>query len=134
MDACRPLGVCGLYLAVAIIAVWGGYRRAQPAASAPALQPRTAAAAGQLRHGDGGDVLFPHGRRCSWRCGVFAVMRSLRKDGWRSSSGLNVGFARFLGIIGVYLVWYGGVLASLGGSWYYLLSGLATAGDRRSAS
>jgi membrane-bound PQQ-dependent dehydrogenase (glucose/quinate/shikimate family) len=41
--------------------------------------------------------------------------------------GLNLAFAAVLGIIGAYNIWYGGILLSLGGDFYFLLIGLALA-------
>ena len=56
----------------------------------------------------------------------FAVRLILRKDPLALTVGLNGAFAATLAMIGIYLAYMGAILVGLGGSFYYLLSGLAT--------
>jgi quinoprotein glucose dehydrogenase len=115
------------YLVVAIIAVWGGFNELNPPLP-EALRRSTLIRCRccQFRHGYGGDVLFPDG--CGVSCGRF-LQRS-RRDARAGKAGdagrqsqpclCDLPWPR-----GAYLLWYGGQLLMLGGSFAYALSGIA---------
>lgn len=56
---------------------------------------------------------------------ALSVRAALAKRAGGIVDGLNLAFAAFLTVIGVYLAWYGGQLAVLGGSLQYVVSGIA---------
>jgi membrane-bound PQQ-dependent dehydrogenase (glucose/quinate/shikimate family) len=113
------------YLVVAIIAVWGGFNELNP--PLPEASPfnpdplpllvnsgmLTAAAFYFLTAAAFLAVAF------------FSVRDAAGGKAGALVANLNVAFATFLGLVGAYLLWYGGQLLMLGGSFAYALSGIA---------
>src|SRR5262245_52927491 len=114
------------YVVVAILAIWGGILAVNPPAPEasqfnptplpPPVNPQMVVTA----------VFYFITALAFLGAAAFAVLRTLKKDPMGLVLGLNVAYAAALAVIGLYLTWMGGTLISLGGSWYYLLSGLAT--------
>jgi len=108
-----------VYAIVALIAVWGGIdalnpRAATPNGLAPPLNPQMTMTA----------VFYFLTALIFAAATAWSVMRTLKNDPQALVGGLNVAFAAALASIGLYLVWKGGELVSLGGSIYYLAMGL----------
>ena len=114
-----------VYGIVAIIAVWGGIVQLNPPAPDPGpfdpnplpllVNPAMFTAA-----------MFYFLTAAGFAFATFYAVRGAlanRPDG--TTSGLNMAFAIFLGIVGVYLTYYGVQLLMLGGSFAYALSGVA---------
>ncbi len=114
-----------VYGIVAIIAAWGAYVQLHPPAPDPGpfdpnplpllVNPAMFTAA-----------MFYVLTAAGFAFATFYAVRGAlanRPDG--TTSGLNMAFAIFLGIVGVYLTYYGAQLLMLGGSFAYLLSGVA---------
>jgi membrane-bound PQQ-dependent dehydrogenase (glucose/quinate/shikimate family) len=116
-----------VYLAVAIIAIWGGYAALNPAGPEPSQfnpTPLPPPLNPQMMVTGGFYILSAI---VFLGAAAYAVVRTVNKDGMALVSGLNAAFAGGLTVIGAYLVFLGGFLAlGLGGSWYYLVAGLAT--------
>jgi membrane-bound PQQ-dependent dehydrogenase (glucose/quinate/shikimate family) len=113
------------YGIVALIAIWGGIVQLNPPPPPaspfnpnplpPLVNPAMATAA-----------MFYFLTAAVFAAVTFnAVQGILSKRAGGLVQALNVAFAAFLAIVALYLVWYGGVLAVLGGSFFYLLTGLA---------
>jgi quinoprotein glucose dehydrogenase len=108
-----------VYLIVALVAVWGGIDALNPKAAtpnglAPPLNPQMTMTA----------VFYFLTAALFAGATALAAMRALKNDAQGLTAGLNIAFAAALASIGLYLVWKGGELVSLGGSFYYLLMGL----------
>jgi quinoprotein glucose dehydrogenase len=108
-----------LYVIVALVAVWGGVdalnpKAATPTGLAPPLNPQMTMTA----------VFYFVTALMFAGAAAWTVMRTLKNDAQALVGGLNIAFAAALASIGFYVVWKGGELVSLGGSFYYLLIGL----------
>ncbi len=113
------------YLVVAIIAVWGGFNELNP--PLPEASPFNP---------DPLPLLINSGMIAAamfyfLTAAAFLVVAFFSgRDAMAAKPGalvlnLNLAFATFLGLVGAYLLWYGGQLLMLGGSFAYALSGVA---------
>ena len=125
--ATRPAqwAFAAFYLIVAIIAIWGGVNELNP--PLPPVTPQNP---------DPLPLLVNSGMVVAsmfyflTAAGFLAVTFFSARDAMAGKEGalvanLNLAFATFLGIVGVYLLWYGAQLLMLGGSFVYALSGVA---------
>ncbi len=117
-----------VYGIVALIAVWGGVVQLNPPAPPPSppfdpdplpllVNPAMFTAA----------MFYFLTAAAFAAVTVHAVRGALSDRPHGVASGLNIAFAAFLGLVAAYLAWYGGILLMLGGSFVYLLSGVALA-------
>lgn len=114
-----------IYALVALVAIWGGFLELNPPAPPPSpfnpdpLPPLVNAA--MVVAG-----LFYFLTTIAFAAAAALATRdALAKKEGALVAGLNVAFAAFLAVVGVYLLWYGGQLLTLGGSFYYALAGIA---------
>jgi membrane-bound PQQ-dependent dehydrogenase (glucose/quinate/shikimate family) len=114
-----------LYLIVAVIAVWGGFNELNP--PLPEASPFNPDPLPLLvNSGMVTSAMFYFLTAVAFGAVAFFTVRDAlaRKDGALVGN-LNFAFAAFLGIVGLYLLWYGAQLLMLGGSFAYALSGVA---------
>jgi membrane-bound PQQ-dependent dehydrogenase (glucose/quinate/shikimate family) len=113
------------YLIVALIAVWGGVNELNPPLPDPSpFNPDPLPLL--VNSGMVTSAAFYFLTAIAFGAVTFLTVRDAlgNKEGALVGN-LNLGFAAFLGVVGLYLTWYGGQLLMLGGSFAYVLSGIA---------
>ena len=111
-----------LYLIIAIVAIWGGISELNPPPEGGQQYIPEVNSANVVT-----SVFYFITALMFIGAGAYAVRGILNKTDKSKAleAGLNVAFAAALGAISFYLLWMGGQLVGLGGSFYYLLLGLA---------
>jgi membrane-bound PQQ-dependent dehydrogenase (glucose/quinate/shikimate family) len=116
-----------VYGIVALIAVWGGIVQLNPPPTGPGpfdpnpLPPMVNSAMFTA-------AMFYFITAAAFAAATFnAVRGALSPQPNGVAFSLNFAFAAFLGVVAAYLLWYGVILLMLGGSFVYLLSGVALA-------
>ncbi len=113
------------YLVVAIIALWGGFNELNPPLSAVTPQNPDPLPL-YVNSGMVTAAMFYFLTAAAFLAVTFFAARDARADkAGTLIANLNLAFAAFLGVVGAYLLWYGGQLLMLGGSFAYALSGIA---------
>ncbi len=113
------------YGTIALIALWGGFVQLNPPAPAP--NPFNPDPLPLLVN----SAMFTAAMFYFLTAAAFVLATAYAVRGVLSNgenglvNGLNVAFSAFLGVVGVYLLWYGAQLLMLGGSFAYALSGVA---------
>lgn len=113
-----------VYGIVALIAVWGGVVQLNPPAPPPSpFDPNPVTFVNSAMFTAG--MFYFLTAIAFAACAFFAVQDTRGDKPNAVVIGLNRAFSAFLAIVGVYLTWYGAQLLMLGGSFAYVLSGVA---------
>ncbi len=120
-----------VYAIIAVIALWGGWLQLNPVAPPPPPNagPNFIALAPEVNSETIVTAAFYFLTAIGFGAvAALATLRTLKNDARALTFGLNLAYAALLAVIGAYLVWKGGELVSLGGSFYYPLMGLMLLG------
>jgi quinoprotein glucose dehydrogenase len=113
-----------VYLVIALIAVWGGVMALNPPLPDPSPfnpdpLPLLVNSAMVV------EAIFYFVTAAAFLLATAYAVRTTRSDAGSLPSVLNFGFATFLIVVGLYLLWFGAQLLMLGGSFYYAAMGIA---------
>jgi quinoprotein glucose dehydrogenase len=116
-----------VYGIVAIIAIWGGVAALYPPAPAPSpFDPDPLPLL--VNSGMVTAAMFYFVTAIAFSGAAAQAVLMIRKnEPLALQLGLNSAFAALLAVIAAYNIWYGGILLSLGGDFYFLLMGTALA-------
>lgn len=113
-----------VYLVIALIAVWGGVMALNPPLPDPSPfnpdpLPLLVNSAMVV------EAIFYFVTAAAFLLATAYAVRTTGSDAGSLPSVLNFGFATFLIVVGLYLLWFGAHLLMLGGSFYYAAMGVA---------
>ena len=122
-----PWAFAAVYGIVAIIAIWGGVAALVPPAPPPSqFDPNPLPPL--VNSGMFTAAMFYFVTALAFAAATaHAVVLVRRQEPLALQLGLNTAFAALLAVIAAYNIWYGGILLSLGGDFYFLVIGLALA-------
>ena len=122
-----PWAFAAVYGIVAIIAIWGGVAALNPPAPPPSpFDPNPLPPL--VNSGMFAAAMFYFVTAIAFvGAAAHAVLMIRRNEALALQLGLNSAFAALLGVIAAYNIWYGGILLSLGGDFYFLMIGIALA-------
>ena len=122
-----PWAFAAVYGIVAIIAIWGGVAALAPPAPPPSqFDPNPLPPL--VNSGMFTAAMFYFVTALAFAAATaHAVLLVRRQEPLALQLGLNTAFAALLAVIAAYNIWYGGILLSLGGDFYFLFIGLALA-------
>jgi membrane-bound PQQ-dependent dehydrogenase (glucose/quinate/shikimate family) len=122
-----PWAFAAVYGIVAIIAIWGGVAALVPPAPPPSqFDPNPLPPL--VNSGMFTAAMFYFVTALAFAAATaHAVVLVRRQEPLALQLGLNTAFAALLAVIAAYNIWYGGILFSLGGDFYFLVIGLALA-------
>ena len=122
-----PWAFAAVYGIVAIIAIWGGVVALSPPAAPPSpFDPNPLPPL--VNSGMFTAAMFYFVTALAFAgAAAHAVLMIRRQEPLALQLGLNTAFAALLAVIAAYNIWYGGILMSLGGDFYFLVIGIALA-------
>ena len=122
-----PWAFAAVYGIVAVIAIWGGVAALVPPAPPPSqFDPNPLPPL--VNSGMFTAAMFYFVTALAFAAATaHAVVLVRRQEPLALQLGLNTAFAALLAVIAAYNIWYGGILFSLGGDFYFLVIGLALA-------
>ena len=122
-----PWAFAAVYGIVAIIAIWGGVAALVPPAPPPSqFDPNPLPPL--VNSGMFTAAMFYFVTALAFAAATAnAVVLVRKQEPLALQLGLNTAFAALLAVIAAYNIWYGGILLSLGGDFYFLVIGLALA-------
>lgn len=122
-----PWAFAAVYGIVAIIAIWGGVAALVPPAPPPSqFDPNPLPPL--VNSGMFTAAMFYFVTALAFAAATAnAVLLVRKQEPLALQLGLNTAFAALLAVIAAYNIWYGGILLSLGGDFYFLVIGLALA-------
>jgi membrane-bound PQQ-dependent dehydrogenase (glucose/quinate/shikimate family) len=122
-----PWAFAAVYGIVAVIAIWGGVAALVPPAPPPSqFDPNPLPPL--VNSGMFTAAMFYFVTALAFAAATAnAVVLVRKQEPLALQLGLNTAFAALLAVIAAYNIWYGGILLSLGGDFYFLVIGLALA-------